>query len=209
MCLTCSCNAPFDAHQDARNITMLDLQGAADAQGTTPLAAAENLMRTVDGQAVEKGRAPDATLTHVVKSREEQRYVLVLAYPAMKRDVGRAKDGKIDFVRPEVVEKAAWNYMAGSRRVGISPLGPFTNHGDGTEGHAKVVESYIYRGPDWTHQAADGTEVVIKSGDWLVGLINDEVAWPLWKSGVMTGASPLGTARRRNADPADMAALRS
>ena len=45
-------------------------------------------------------------------------------------------------------------------------------HVDGTEGAAQVVESYIYRGPDW--DLGDG--IVAKSGDWLVGAILDDRA---------------------------------
>jgi hypothetical protein len=62
-----------------------------------------------------------------------------------------------------------------------------------TIGHFDVTESYIYRGPDW--DLGDG--LVVKSGDWLVGGVCDEIAWDLYKSGHITGMSPQGSAKRR------------
>ncbi len=67
-------------------------------------------------------------------------------------------------------------------------------HGpDETIGHFQVSESYIYRGPNWDF----GGDVVVKSGDWLIGGVCDEVAWDLVERGVVTGVSPQGTATRR------------
>jgi hypothetical protein len=66
-------------------------------------------------------------------------------------------------------------------------------HGpESTLGHADIVESYVYRGPDWDL----GDDVIVKAGDWLIGAILDEPAWQLYKSGRVTGWSPQGSARR-------------
>ena len=116
----------------------------------------------------------------------EQRYVLGVAYqvgpdPRIKRGA----DGGRDYFSPEELEKAAWGFLRDGPSVGLF-------HADGTEGAATVVESYVYRGPDWDL----GDDVVVKSGDWLIGAVLDERAWQLYKAGRITGWSPQGQARR-------------
>lgn len=116
----------------------------------------------------------------------EQRYVLGIAYQAGPDPrIQRGADGGRDYFSPEELEKAAWSFLRNGAAVGIE-------HVDGTEGHAQVVESYVYRGPDWDV----GNDVIVKSGDWLVGAVLDETAWQLYKDGKVTGWSPQGTARR-------------
>jgi hypothetical protein len=129
----------------------------------------------------------------LVKAEAERRYTLMVAYPANKPDVAVAKDGYQDFAGPEDVEDAAWNYMLKSR----------------TDNAGDVVESYIYRGPDWVITAADGSEQVIKSGDWLMGIRWNEQAWGDVLAGKINGVSMQGTALREEADPADLIGLRS
>lgn len=116
----------------------------------------------------------------------EQRYVLGLAYQAGRNErITKGLDGARDAFPPDDLEKAAWEYGKGGREVGLF-------HADGTEGHVQIVESYIYRGPDW--QMGD---VVVKAGDWLLGGICDEAVWSLVKAGKLTGWSPQGRGRRR------------
>lgn len=139
----------------------------------------------------------------VIKAGEEQRYTLTVAYPANKPDVGVAQDGFRDFASADAVEKAAWTYLRKSPNIGLW-------HEDGTDGAGEVVESYIYRGPDWTIGAADGSTQVIKAGDWLMGIIWSESTWPLVKQGMIGGVSPQGRARRNmNPDPETVKNLRS
>jgi len=138
----------------------------------------------------------------VVKSEEEQRYTLTVAYPANKADVGVAQDGFRDYASANAVEKAAWSYLRKSPNIGLW-------HQDGTDGSGEVCESYIYRGPDWKVAAADGSTQVIKAGDWLMGIIWSEATWPLVKQGLIGGVSPQGRAKRRMPDKADVANLRS
>lgn len=116
----------------------------------------------------------------------EERYVLGIAYPANR------VDGHDEFMTTDTVQKAAWGYVSKGGQIGL-------HHADGTVGHAEVVESYIYRGPDWTQTAADGSTQVVKSGDWLVGAVFDEPTWELIKSGQFTGWSIQGLAARRPA----------
>lgn len=43
MCVSCGCGKPNDAHGDMRNITMDDVNRAAEAAGITPDQAARNI----------------------------------------------------------------------------------------------------------------------------------------------------------------------
>lgn len=129
----------------------------------------------------------------LVKSVDEKRYTLSVGYPADLADVAVARDGHRDFASRDEIEKAAWGYLANGGGVGL-------HHADGTEGHGRVVESYIYRGPDWTENTQ-----VIKSGDWLVGIVWDTDTWDAIKKGSIRGTSMQGTAKRRAPNPADVA----
>lgn len=117
---------------------------------------------------------------------EPQRYVLGVAYQAGPDPrIAKGADGGRDYFTAEELEKAAWSFLRNGPQVGLYHL-------DGTEGAATVVESYIYRGPDW--DLGDG--IVVKSGDWLMGAILDDRAWRLHQDGKLNGWSPQGKARR-------------
>jgi hypothetical protein len=137
----------------------------------------------------------------VVKSDDERRYTLTVAYPADSADVGVARDGFQDFAAAEAVEKAAWSFMKNGGHIGAF-------HQDGTEGFGDLVESYVYRGPDWAIKAADDTEQVVKAGDWLIGTVWSEDGWNLIKSGEANGVSMQGGAKRRAPSPADVARVK-
>lgn len=127
-----------------------------------------------------------------VKAVAEQRYVLGIAYQAGRDPkIRRGMDGLRDYFTPAELEKAAWSFMAdGGRQIGIE-------HIDGTIGAARPVESFIWRWDPTPMTAVDGTRVLVKSGDWLLGAICSPVAWALVKSGQVTGWSPQGVAKRR------------
>lgn len=124
---------------------------------------------------------------------QPQRYILAIAYKAgLDPRITKGADGGRDYFTAEELEKAAWSYLAnGSPQVGIGHL-------DGTTGAATVVESYVWRGPDWDF----GDGLVVTKGDWLIGMILDEPAWALAQQGKLSGLSPQGTARRRHVRPA-------
>lgn len=156
----------------------------------------------VADDAAAKALETDTIAVNIVKASEEHQYVLGLAYPSLKPDVSRAADGHVDAIRPQNLEVAAWTWMEKHRDVGL-------HHADGTVGHAKVVESYVYRGPDWDVQSpVDGETYVIKAGDWLCGAIFDDTAWAMVKSGHLNGWSPQGGARRQTATTEFLAQLR-
>lgn len=127
-----------------------------------------------------------SALTRVSKSAPAQRYVLGIAYQAgYDPSIKKGADGFTDYVDPDDLELAAWGFMKGHPVIGLS-------HADGTVGHADVVESYIFRGPDW--EQPDGT--VVKAGDWLLAAVVDEPTWERIEKGEFTGWSPEGTATR-------------
>lgn len=203
---------PNNAHGDSRNITTLDLQGAASAADTTVPHVVSNVVRTLAlwrgrsagnvAQATKELDESGADVAYqMVKAAEEQRYTLGLAYPHDRADVSTAADGFRDFVSAPTLEIAAWSFMAKGAEVGLL-------HRDGSEGHGIVVESYIYRGPDWHIKAIDGSDQVITAGDWLLGHVWDEVAWKAIKSRLLNGLSPQGPVRRRKPSPHALANLR-
>lgn len=155
--------------------------------------APQGAVKTWDGETV-KGV--------LVKSDDERQYTLQVAYPADSPDVAKAKDGFQDFASAEAVEKAAWSYMEKARNVGLM-------HAEGTDGAGTVVESYVYRGPDWPITAADGSDQVVKSGDWMIGIRWGDDAWNMIKSGEIGGVSMQGAATRRIPNPADVARVKN
>ena len=124
----------------------------------------------------------------LIKSEAARQYTLSVAYFADKPDIGKAADGYRDFAPAPVVQEAAWEFMK-TREVG-------TWHADGTVGRGEVVESFV-----WPEGAADwqppGTGVLVKSGDWLLGVVWDDTAWADILAGRITGVSPQGKAARR------------
>lgn len=149
--------------------------------------------------------------TRLVKSDPERRYTLHVVYPADKADIGKALDGHRDFASKAVVEDAAWNYMRRYRAVGAFHT-PEQAEAAGAalkaDGAAECVESYIWRGPDWTLTAADGSEQIVKSGDWLAGFIWGDDEWRLIQEGKIGGVSVEGGARRRAPSAEALANLR-
>lgn len=190
------------------SITTSTLEDAAKAAGTDIPGVVANLVRSLAiwtaGQPVAKtSTGVSYAAVEVIKTSAPQRYSLGLAYPAMKADVAVAQDGHRDFVSETALEKTAWEWMAKHREIGLF-------HQGGTEGHCTVVESYIYRGPDWTITSpVDGSEVVIKAGDWMLGGVWDEYGWDLVEKRKVNGWSPEGGARRSVPSAARLMELRS
>jgi hypothetical protein len=116
-------------------------------------------------------------------------YVLSVAYPANR------VDGHGEWMTPDTVERAAWEFNTTGREIGLY-------HDDnGLVGTAQVVESYIYRGPQWQCQAADGSTQTINPGDWLLGVVFPPECWPLVKRGQVDGWSIQGVGARRPGAP--------
>lgn len=205
MCWSCGCCLPDCTHDDVRNIVTVDLQSAADFIGADVPTVIGNIVKTAAGCAPTApcDSAKAAGLSGVVvKADAPRRYTLTVAYPANKPDVAVAQDGHRDFASESAVEEAAWNYLHKSPKVGLW-------HKDGTDGAGDVVESYVYRGPDWHLTAADGSEQVIKAGDWLLGIRWTPETWPLVEKGLIGGVSPQGRAKRRTPTTDAVANLRS
>src|SRR5882672_11168922 len=200
MCLTCGCGRPNDDHGEKDNITLDDLQAAADVQSISLNEAAQNLFTTLDVDTEDEEDTgpllvreetkvvPEATISTLLRAEPEKRYTLSVAW-GLEPDKRKAADGHRAIIKPEVLEETAWNFMR-NRKVGLY-------HQDGTEGHGEVVESYIYRGPDWETTDASGEKQIIRSGYWLVGNVWDPAAWSLIKRGYVNGLSPQGAATFR------------
>lgn len=152
---------------------------------------------TASDEATKSDWDGEATYQAVIKSVDEQRYTLSLGYAANLADAAKARDGHIDFASPETVEKAAWDYMQ-NPEVGLY-------HEDGTNGAGRVVESYIWRGPDW--QVSD--DFTVTKGDWLIGVQWDEPTWGEIKAGRINGTSMQGRTERRTPSPADVARVKA
>lgn len=150
------------------------------------------------GETIDKSQWDGETVKGVViKSDDEQRYTLAVAYPVDQADVAKARDGFRDFASGDALRKAAWNFMANGAEVGLG-------HESGTEGAGRTVESYILP-CDWAVTAADGSEHVIKKGSWMQGTVWTPATWELIKSGEINGVSMQGGAIRRAPSPADVA----
>lgn len=120
---------------------------------------------------------------------EEQRYTLSVVYPASKKGVPEP-DFHGDVMSEEELEKSAWGFMGkGTDRIGLM-------HRPGTHGAGKVVESYIWRGPEWKMKDAGGKEQSVSPGDWVMGIVWEPAAWQAIKSGQITGLSLQGAARK-------------
>ena len=136
----------------------------------------------------------------LIKASPERRYTLHCAYPANKPDVTRAADGFVDYADATTLEESAWRFIK-SPEVGLW-------HAEGTDKAGSVVESYIYRGPDWTISTRTGNHV-IKAGDWLVGIQWSAEKWPLVRDGKVNGVSIQGKASRRRPPPEALKQLRT
>jgi hypothetical protein len=125
-----------------------------------------------------------------VAKAEEQRYTLGVCYPASTSKRVES-DFHGDVMSEAELEKSAWGFISksGGSRVGLM-------HRPGTSGAGKVVESYIWRGPEWKTKDVDGTEQTVDPGDWMLGVVWEPEAWAAVKSGNLKGYSLQGAARK-------------
>lgn len=136
-----------------------------------------------DYRVVSKSEGPTA---------EEHRTTLGIVYP-----VGR-EDAHGDKMTSDEVRKAAWGWA----KKGFSASG--TQHLSGTGGAGVILESYLWpdSAPDWHVKRADGTEEVVKSGDWLAVVQWDTPTWADIRKGKYTGYSLQGMGKRVPEDAA-------
>lgn len=141
--------------------------------------AAATILRSVTGTLGDD--APDA-------DGPEDQFLYGVAYQAgADPRISKGQDGGRDYFEPRELEKAAWSFMLGGHRHGLF-------HMDGTEGVARTVESGIYRNPvPWVVD----DDLIVRKGDWCVGVLADDNVWALHKQGRITGLSPQGGGKRR------------
>jgi len=151
---------------------------AADANGVSPAEIAAMVGASLQATAAAPG---------IAKSEPEQKFLLGLAYQAGRQpEIRKGVDGGRDYFEPADLERASWSFMLNGHQHGLFHL-------DGTEGVAKTVESGIYRNSiPWVA----GPDLIVRQGDWTVGVLADDKAWQAYKDGRVGGLSPQGTARR-------------
>lgn len=138
-------------------------------------------------------KALQKTMYVPISKSEEQRYSLGVCYPASKKGAMKA-DFHGDIMSADELEKSAWGFIAkGADRIGLM-------HRPGTAGAGRVVESYIYRGPEWKSKDVNGNEQIVSPGDWMLGVVWSPDAWNAIKSGQLTGYSLQGAARKQFAE---------
>jgi hypothetical protein len=114
-----------------------------------------------------------------------KRFVLGVAYPPDRAD------GHGEWMGRDELEKVAWDYVKKHRRVGWFHAG--------IEGHAEIVESYIWPegAPDWVTKDLDGNDQRVYSGCWVLGAQLDEPGFEMVLSQKADGWSIDGVAKRR------------
>ena len=189
MCLSCGCvlagtGTSDDDHGDGRQITISDLAAAADANGVSPAEIAAMIGASLQAA---------SSVPEIAKSGKEQRFLYGIAYQAGRDPkIRKGADGGRDFFTAAELEKAAHSFMLNGHQHGLFHL-------DGSEGVAKTVESGIYRNSiPWVA----GPGLIVRQGDWAVGVLADDRTWQAYKAGHVGGFSPQGSARRRRASPA-------
>lgn len=180
MCLSCGCGNWSDNHSQGAPITVADLQAAADAAGISLVRAAANILQSLTGTLEDGEPEPDGPEDH---------FLYGVAYQAgFDPRIQKGQDGGRDGFTPRELEKASWSFMLGGHRHGLF-------HMDGTDdGTVRTVESGIYRNPiPWVVD----DDLIVRKGDWCVGVLVDNRIWGLHKQGKINGLSPQGAAKRR------------
>lgn len=193
MCLSCGCVAdggsPTDDHGDSRNITLTDLNAAAAASGTTADVVARTIATSLQAglePALPAPADPQPVTKRLALPPNPKRFVLGVAYPS------DTLDGHGEFMSSEDVEQACWDFMLQGQGNGFF-------HAPGTEGHLRVVENSIHRGPDYPVTDIAGERQVVKTGYWLMGAIADEPGFELIAEELADGWSLDGLGKRRSA----------
>lgn len=200
MCISCGCNDYEHRHPHSHSLVWDDVREAAEDAGISPKACAWNILRGTNAMTDSAAKSEDAVTGSVLKSDDESRFLLMVAYSPNRMPL-RGADKKIDVASPEVLEKACWRFADNGLKVGMW-------HQAGGEHAARVVENSVYRNPvPWVTKDAEGNELVVKEGDWIVGMILEPETWALYKAGRIGGVSPQGTAGRKKASAETLARI--
>jgi hypothetical protein len=197
VCLTCGCrHQGDDDHGDDDNITWDDLEDAADAADIDPETAAINLLSATEHE-VDKSEYSGS----VLKADAKNHVLLMVAYSCNKMP-HRGADGYRDIVSAETLQKACWRFMENGCPVNVG-------HQGGYAGATHIVENYTWPSPTpWVIKGANGSEQVVRQGDWLVAFKLDDADWEAYEKGLIGAASPEGDCRRIAPRPETLAAMR-
>jgi len=120
---------------------------------------------------------------HLAKSaRSEPSYIVKAASESTPYVLGvavAAADPICKGLSEDDVEEAAWSFLRNNRAGAVIGV----DHGDGTSGTARIVESYINRQPQqWHVTDIHGNSQVVKRGDWLIGGLLSPDAWARYRA---------------------------
>jgi hypothetical protein len=133
-----------------------------------------------------------ATWQHTIRllkqaDAKKPRVVYGVVYSPCQKGGTCETDSQGDWIKPETLRKAAWDFMEKSRIVG--------NQHKGTA-KAVIVENQITP----VDMVVDGEKIV--KGSWVVGVkINDDALWKKVESGELSAFSIGGTGVRVEANP--------
>ncbi len=123
----------------------------------------------------------------LLKADEKPRVVYGVVYSPCQKGQKCQLDSQNDWVNPENLRKAAWDFMAKSRVIGHQHKG---------KAKAEVVESFIAP----MNMAVDGEEIT--KGSWVLAVrIQDDTIWKAVQDGELNSFSIGGKGARIPRDP--------
>lgn len=125
--------------------------------------------------------------TKLLKSADEPRVVYGIVYSPCQKGEQCQLDTQKDWVRPDALRKAAWDFLAKSRKIGYQHKGI---------AKAEVVESFVAP----MDMAVDDEQIV--KGSWVIAVrINDTALWKQIEDGSISAFSLGGRGVRVPAAP--------
>jgi len=127
------------------------------------------------------------TYTVRLLKADEPKVVYGVVYAPCQKGQKCQLDTQKDFVRPDELRKAAWDFMAKSRTVGNQHQGP---------AKAEVVESFVAP----MDMAVDGEKIT--KGSWVLAVrVKDDTIWKAVQNGELNAFSIGGKGLRTPVTP--------
>jgi hypothetical protein len=127
------------------------------------------------------------TYTVRLLKAQESRVLYGVVYAPCQKGQKCQLDSQNDFVRPDSLRKAAWDFMAKSRTVGNQHRGP---------AKAEVVESFVAP----MDMAVDGEKIT--KGSWVLAVrVKDDTIWKAVQNGELNAFSIGGKGLRTPVTP--------
>ena len=127
------------------------------------------------------------TYTIKLLKAQDSRVLYGVVYAPCQKGQKCSLDSQNDFVRPDELRKAAWDFMAKSRTVGNQHRGP---------AKAEVVESFVAP----MDMAVDGEKIT--KGSWVLAVrVKDDTIWKAVQNGELNAFSIGGKGLRTPVTP--------